>query len=102
MFSRNVPPIHCVNGSDSMGRHVSGELMASSARRGVMSVPACMVWKNRGGVDPPRPASRCVCGLISFQLFIETSNHRLQFIDRGIILLRQHLFLLQSLLFIVG
>src|ERR1700722_10867230 len=98
MFSRSVPPTHCVSGSDSIGKHVSRELMASSARRGVMSALACMNFqKGRGAKRTPRPIFTSVvlvllfgvlC-LVDLQLFIEPAHVRLQFIDRGIVLLRQ-------------
>jgi len=66
------------SGSDSMGKHVSREWMASSARRGVMSVPACIVEKC-GGIDPPRSSmSRFLLGFEYLHCFVEASDHRLQ------------------------
>src|ERR1035438_6566894 len=66
--------------------------MASSARRGVMSVPACIKRSRR--VAPPRSNSRLLllC-LVDLQLFIEAANDRLQFINGGVVLLNENLLL---------
>src|ERR1700744_163615 len=90
MFSRKVPPTHCASGSDSIGKHVSRELIASSARRGVISVLACIVSQS---ANPIRPRLRCVLGLPYPQLLVEAVNNPLQFVNRRIVLLRQHFFL---------
>src|SRR5882672_3064304 len=103
MFSRSVPPTHCVNGSDSIGKHVSRELIASSARRGVISVLACMMSQWRG--ETARRAgleSLLVLGLECLQLFVESADIHLQLIDRGVVLLHQYLLLIVCLLFLVG
>src|SRR5580698_9376511 len=104
MFSRSVPPTHCVSGSDSIGKHVSRELIASSARRGVMSVPAC-IDESGGGVAPPHSQPllrRRGGGLVNLQLFIETSNNRLQFIDGSVVFLDQNLLLIVRLFLFIG
>src|SRR5580658_10467958 len=101
MFSRKVPPTHCVSGSDSIGRHVSRELIASSARRGVMSVLACIV-KDGGGGNPPPSGSRCrVLGLVGLQLIVESANDRLELVHRGIVFLREDLLLFLRLRLLV-
>src|SRR5580698_5352849 len=101
MFSRRVPPTHCVRGSDSIGKHVSRELIASSARRGVMSVPAC-IKISCGGLAPPHSLLSRGLGLIDLQLFVEPSNNRLQLVDSGVVLLHQYLLLIVRLFLLVG
>src|ERR1700733_6955898 len=101
MFSRSVPPTHCAKGSDSMGKHVSRELIASSARRGVMSVPACMI-QNRRRTDPPPPSSLSLLRFEDFQLLIEFSDDCLQFVDSSIVFLHQDFLILICLLFLIG
>src|ERR1700760_2786059 len=101
MFSRSVPPAHCVKGSDSMGKHVSRELMASSARRGVMSVLACMIQNGRR-TDPPRRSSFTLFRFEDFQLLIELSDDGLQFVDRGIVFLHEDFLVLVGLFLLIG
>ena len=78
-----------------MGKHVSRELMASSARRGVMSVLACIV-QNRRRIAPPHRWSLLLFRFEDFQLFVEPSDHCLQFVDGSIVLLHEDfLFLIR-------
>src|SRR5882672_6958612 len=103
MFSRSVPPTHCVNGNDSIGKHVSRELIASSARRGVMSVLACIMFQRRG--ETFRRAdfgSLLVLGLECLQLFVEPADVGLQLIDGGVVLLHQYFLLIVGFLLLVG
>src|ERR1700684_1976804 len=98
-----MPPTHCVSGSDSIGRHVSRELIASAARRGEMSVPACI------GSDAARELRRIpwvrrrfLLGFENLPLLVEAANHCLQFIDGGVVLLHQNILLFGGLLFLFG
>src|SRR5580700_3257402 len=100
-FSRSVPPTHCVSGSDSIGRHVRREWMASSARRGVMSVLTCIYEKMRRGVRAALPSLGLLLRLISFQLIVEAAGHRMKLIDGGVVLLSQNLDLAVYFRFIV-
>src|SRR6185437_15769695 len=72
-----------------MSRHVSREWMASSARRGVMGVPAC-IWKRRRSY-PPRSKLRFRLGLENLQLFIEATDQDLLLRVRLLFLLRRQL-----------
>src|ERR1700733_12745565 len=97
-----MPPTHCVKGSDSIGRHVSRELIASSARRGDMSDPACM---GSGAAKLLRRIPwlrRFLLGFENLQLLVEAADHCLQFIDGGVVLLHQNILLLGRFLLLVG
>src|SRR5271156_293542 len=74
--------------------------MASSARRGVMSVLACIV-QNRRRSDPPRRWSLLLFRFEDFQLLVEFSNHSLQFIDCGVVLLHKSLLFLVCLFLLI-
>src|SRR5579871_862902 len=103
-FSRNVLPTHCDSGSDSIGRHVNRAWMASSARCGVMSVPACMVKTRRRGA-PPRLGSLLACrclGLVDLQLLVEAPHGSLELVVRCVVLLDQDVLLLVDLLLLFG
>src|SRR5579871_3279076 len=104
MFSRRVPPTHCHRGSDSIGRHNSRELIASSASRGVMSVPACMLLRilRRTWVRLRTGSRLAVLRLEDFQLLVEAANVRLQFVDRRVVLLSEDLELLLNFLLLIS
>src|SRR5258706_7662813 len=74
--------------------------MASSARRGVMSVPACIV-KLRRSCSAALSKLRLLFGLENLQLFIKSSDNGLQFIDGGVVFLHQYLLLLIRLFLFV-
>src|SRR5258707_12942182 len=103
MFSRSVPPTHCVKGNDSMGKHVSRELIASSARRGVMSVPACIIFQRtrRREFAALKLLGFLTLRLERLQLFVETPDVGLQFVYGGVVFLHQHFLLFVGLLLLV-
>src|ERR1700730_6290621 len=64
-----------------------------------MSVLACIISNRRRNGPPPK--SLLLFRFEYFQLFIETSNPRLQLIDRGVVLLHEHFVFLVRLFLLV-